>query len=120
MPTPDQLSSFSSTMHSGETKKRSNQAETDRRFAVPYIRTYVQLKYRIYRNEIIQDLLERKRKELSGSLLASYFYNCKCMQVYLYTPVTTMPPPQGYHTVDTALTFKRMSLICCQQILHIN
>ena len=43
-------------------------------------------------------MLERKQKELSGSLLASYFYNCKYTSVF-YTLL--------HHVASTGLSYCR-------------
>lgn len=84
MPTPDQCNGSTSTEHAGKDKNEimSNQSESDcKRFAVHLRAPYIWM-YMCHRNKIIQDLLERKQKELSGSLLASYFYNCMCKHFY--------------------------------------
>lgn len=92
MPTPDQCngSSLNPTRHIDENKKemKGNQTESDRRFAVIHTVSYSYSVKFVNRNKIIQDLLERKQKELSGPLLASYFYNCKYNCV-LYTATVT-------------------------------
>ena len=79
MPTPDQCSGLNSTMHTGEEKEiKSNQTESDKRLAA-YVVHKVSYILMHCRNKVIQDLLEQKQKELSGSLLARYFYHCTYM-----------------------------------------
>ena len=90
MPTPDQCSGPSSPMHTSKNTKetKSDQTDSDKRFdEYPTVVHRVSLILMHCRNKVIQDLLEHKQKELSGSLLASYFYNC----MYIYKYFTTFP-----------------------------
>ena len=87
MPTPDQCSGPSSPMHTSKNTKetKSDQTDSDKRFAeYPTVVHRVSLILMHCRNKVIQDLLEHKQKELSGSLLATYFYNCMYIYKYFY------------------------------------
>lgn len=72
MPTPDQC------VHAEkERETASNQTESDhKRSALSHGVSHNLFQESCYRNKAIQDFLQRKQKELSLSLIASYFYNC--------------------------------------------
>ena len=109
MPTPDQCSGSNSPMHTaGENAKEtnSNQIDTNKRFAVSCSYICRPQSFMIIlmhcRNKVIQDLLEHKQKQLSGSLLATYFYNCMhiATTIIIYYCFYTECHMQGYHIVD--------------------